>query len=143
MKLNTKTTAFIHSLNSTSVITIEEQIGNNQYIADYRGVKCVAMYNPFSGMYYADDIFGVLPYMSEDKWERAVEEMRYLAESNERELEAYRRLGSITELKALKLEEKRRNKTIRKFHDRLLNIFLCSCALFSIWVIIYFIAINV
>ncbi|MDE6473644.1 MAG: hypothetical protein K2L70_00895 [Clostridia bacterium] len=39
-------------------VTILEYKGNNNYIVDYRGVKCTAIFNIFDCCYYADDIFG-------------------------------------------------------------------------------------
>ena len=41
-------------------ITILEELGNNNYLVDYRGVKCSAIFNPFNCTYYADDIYGRL-----------------------------------------------------------------------------------
>ena len=53
-----KTQAHIHSLNGKmDEITILEQVGDNDYIVDYRGVKCHALFNWFNGTYYADDIY--------------------------------------------------------------------------------------
>ena len=34
------------------------ELGNNNYLVDYRGVKCSAIFNPFNCTYYADDIYG-------------------------------------------------------------------------------------
>lgn len=39
-------------------ITILEKVGDNDYIVDYRGVKCHALFNWFNCTYYADDIYG-------------------------------------------------------------------------------------
>lgn len=142
MKLDIKTTAILHSSNLTATVTILEKVGNNQYIAEYRGVKYTAMFNPFSGMYYVDDIFGLLPTMSEQKWEQAVQEMRYLCESNERELEAYRKLGSVAYLKKLKTQEHMKQKKYQKVRSALLGVFVGSCALYSLWAVIYLIALG-
>ena len=35
-------------------------LGNNSYLVDYRGVKCSAIFNPFNCTYYADDIYGIV-----------------------------------------------------------------------------------
>jgi hypothetical protein len=58
--------AYIHSLkdkeNDRHVLgeaTIIEKTGDNQYLAEYNGVKCTAIYNPFTGYYYVDDVYGV------------------------------------------------------------------------------------
>ena len=60
-----KTYAYIYSLNrgklnSTEMdeITILEKVGDNDYIVDYKGVKCSALFNWFNCTYYADDIYG-------------------------------------------------------------------------------------
>lgn len=53
------TKAHIHSLNGDmDDITILESLGNNNYIVNYRGVKCTAIFNWFNCTYYADDIYG-------------------------------------------------------------------------------------
>ena len=61
-----KVQAYIHSLkdreNDRNVIgeaEILECIGSNQYLAEYNGVLCTAIFNFFDGMYYVDDIYGV------------------------------------------------------------------------------------
>ena len=54
-----KTQAHIHSLNGEmDEITILKEIGNNEYLVDYRGMKCSAIFNWFNGTYYADDVYG-------------------------------------------------------------------------------------
>lgn len=143
MELNIKTNAFIHSLNGNAEVTIKEKVGDNQYIADYKGALCTAMFNPFSGSFYVDDIYGVLPPIAEDHWDTAVQQMKYMCESNQRELEAYRKIGSVAELKALKRETRRKQKQFYKFRQRMLNIFVGSATLFSIWGVIYYIAVIV
>ena len=41
-----KTTAHIHSLEGkTAEITVLEKVGDNDYIVDYMGVKCHALFN--------------------------------------------------------------------------------------------------
>ena len=61
--------AFIQSLNEgkmqsteTDNITILEERHDNRngkhYIADYKGVKCTAIFNEFNCCYYADDVYG-------------------------------------------------------------------------------------
>ena len=58
--------AYIHSqkdkANDISVLgeaTIIKEIEDNQYLAEYNGVKCTAIYNFFTGRYYVDDVYGV------------------------------------------------------------------------------------
>ena len=59
-----KTTSHIHSLNGEMreiTVTDEMMIGNQKtYIVDYSGVKCTAVFNPFTCQFYADDIYGVI-----------------------------------------------------------------------------------
>ena len=56
-----KTQAHIHSLDGQmDEITVLEELGNNSYLVDYRGVKCSAIFNPFNCTYYADDIYGII-----------------------------------------------------------------------------------
>ena len=44
-----KTTAHIHSRNGEmDEITIIDKIGDNDYIVDYKGVKCHALFNWFN-----------------------------------------------------------------------------------------------
>ena len=59
-------TAYIHSLkdkaNDRHVLgeaTIIEKIGDNLYLAEHNGVRCTAIFNPFVGRYYVDDVHGV------------------------------------------------------------------------------------
>ena len=37
-----------------------ERIGDNDYLAEYKGVKCHAIFNPFTGRYFVDDVYGVI-----------------------------------------------------------------------------------
>lgn len=63
----------IHSLDGQlKDATILEKVGENQYIAEYNGVKCTAIFNPFVGRYYVDDKYGVI----KDKTPRQYEPSR-------------------------------------------------------------------
>lgn len=62
MQMNLKTRAMVHSLKAVTEVTILEKIGDNQYVAEYNGTRCTAIFNPFSGLYYVDDIYGVLSH---------------------------------------------------------------------------------
>lgn len=60
-----KTQAYIQSLNERLItpthkdeITVLEKVGDNDYIANYKGVKCHALFNQFVGAYFADDVYG-------------------------------------------------------------------------------------
>lgn len=62
-----KVISYVHSLkdektgeNHTAEVEIVEHRDNNNVIAIYNGVRCYAIFNPFVGMYYVDDVFGVL-----------------------------------------------------------------------------------
>ena len=57
-----KVQAYIHSLkdkeNGHNVLgeaEILECIGDNQYLAEYNGIRCTAIFNFFTGRYYVDD----------------------------------------------------------------------------------------
>jgi hypothetical protein len=61
-----KCECYIHSLkdkvNDRNVLaeaTIIKKIGDNLYLADYNGVKCTAIFNPFVGRYFVDDLYGL------------------------------------------------------------------------------------
>lgn len=56
---------YIHSLkqgekNVLAEATIIKRLGDNDYLADYNGVKCHAIFNPFAGRYFVDDKYGVI-----------------------------------------------------------------------------------
>ena len=60
-----KTQAYINSLNKGLInptykdeITVLEKVGDNDYIVDFRGVKCHALFNPFVCAYFANDVYG-------------------------------------------------------------------------------------
>ena len=54
-----KSQAHINSLHGDmDEITVLQDLGKNDYIVDYKGVKCHALFNPFVCEYYADDIYG-------------------------------------------------------------------------------------
>lgn len=53
-----KAMAHINSLNGEMAeITVLDKVGDNDYIVDYKGVKCHALFNWFVCAYYADDIY--------------------------------------------------------------------------------------
>lgn len=56
-----KAKAHIYSLNGEKAeITVLEKVGDNDYIVEYRGVKCHALFNWFVYEYYADDIYAIV-----------------------------------------------------------------------------------
>lgn len=61
-----KVKAYIHSLKDREhdrhvlgEAEIIRSIGNNLYLAEYNGVRCTAIFNFFTGAYYADDVYGI------------------------------------------------------------------------------------
>ena len=59
------TQAYIQSLNQGLMkpthkdeITMLKKVGDNDYIVEYKGVKCHALFNWFVGAYFADDVYG-------------------------------------------------------------------------------------
>lgn len=59
-----KTQAYISSLNKGKMqpevmdeITVLEKVGDNDYIVDYKGVRCHALFNWFVCAYFADDLY--------------------------------------------------------------------------------------
>jgi hypothetical protein len=51
----------IHSLDGElREATILQQLGNNDYLAEFNGVKCHAIYNPFVNKFYVDDKYGII-----------------------------------------------------------------------------------
>jgi len=70
-----KCECFIHSLkkdgqSNLAEATIIKRLGDNDYLAEYNGVKCHAMFNPFVGQYYVDDVYGVIREPNERSHER-------------------------------------------------------------------------
>ncbi len=62
-----KVEAFIHSLkdhtNDRHVLgeaEIIRKVGDNLYLAEYNGVRCTAIFNPFIGRYFVDDVYGII-----------------------------------------------------------------------------------
>jgi len=55
-------TAMIHSKkgtdNQTDTVFITEYKDNNNVTAEYNGYRYTAIYNPFVGLFYVDDIYG-------------------------------------------------------------------------------------
>lgn len=52
--------AMVHSLGKPDVVTIIKYVSNNNVLAKYKGQYCTAIFNPFVGMYYVDDKYGVI-----------------------------------------------------------------------------------
>ena len=68
MLMNVTEPMHIHSLDGAMrEATIVEMVGDNAYIAEYNGVLCTAIYNPFVDAFYVDDKYGVLPDQKQKK----------------------------------------------------------------------------
>lgn len=50
----------IHSLKGVDIAKITEKTGDNEYIAEYKGIKYTAIFNFFTGYYYIDDKYGII-----------------------------------------------------------------------------------
>ena len=59
-----KTQAHIHSLggamDEVTILDSRQDGAQTVYIVDNKGVKCTAIYNPFSNAYYVDDKYGII-----------------------------------------------------------------------------------
>ena len=58
--MNVITEGIVHSLRDLAMVEIIEHTDNNHCLARYDGKLCTAFFNPFSGYYYVDDIYGVI-----------------------------------------------------------------------------------
>lgn len=52
--------AMIHSIRAQDEVKILHEKSLNDVIAEYKGKRCTAVFNPFVGLYYVDDIYGAL-----------------------------------------------------------------------------------
>ncbi len=55
-----KTKAMVHSLKDLDEVEIVEHEDNNHVKAIYGSKFCTAVYNVFTGLYYVDDVYGVI-----------------------------------------------------------------------------------
>lgn len=55
-----KVNAMVHSIKAIKEVEIIEKRGDNDYLAKVGDVICTAIYNPFVGLYYVDDVYGVV-----------------------------------------------------------------------------------
>lgn len=61
-----QTQAHIHSLKGEmDEITVLKKVEDNDYIVNYKGVKCHALFNWFVCQFYTDDIYRIV---KEDKY---------------------------------------------------------------------------
>lgn len=55
-----KVNAMVHSINAVKEVEIIEKRGYNDYLAKVGDVVCTGIFNPFVGLYYVDDVYGVV-----------------------------------------------------------------------------------
>ena len=55
-----KANAMVHSINAVKEVEIIEKRGDNDYLAKVGDTVCTAIFNPFVGLYYVDDVYGVV-----------------------------------------------------------------------------------
>lgn len=55
-----KVNAMVHSIKAIKEVEIIEKRGDNDYLAKVGDVVCTAIFNPFVGLYYVDDVYGVV-----------------------------------------------------------------------------------
>jgi hypothetical protein len=53
-----KTKAMVHSLKAQDEVVILHEKSCNDVIAEYKEKRCTAIFNPFVGLYYIDDVYG-------------------------------------------------------------------------------------
>lgn len=56
---------YIHSLkqgeqHQLGETTILKWLGDNDYLAEYNGIKCHTIIHPFAGRYFVDDVYGII-----------------------------------------------------------------------------------
>lgn len=57
--MNIKVRALVHSTNTVKEVTLIEKTDDNKYIVRTDSeVLCTAIFNPFTNLYYADDLYG-------------------------------------------------------------------------------------
>ena len=68
--MSEKIMAYIHSLknketgeNVLGEVQILQHNNNNSVIAEYQGLKCTAIFNPFVNRYYVDDVYGKIDFI--------------------------------------------------------------------------------
>ena len=59
--MKNKVKAHIYSLGGDMAeVTLLEKIGDNDYIVEYAGIRCHALFNWFICSYYVDDVYGIV-----------------------------------------------------------------------------------
>ena len=74
-----KCECYIHSLKQGEKHVLGEariikRLGDNDYLAEYNGVRCHAIFNPFVGKFIVDDVYGIVRKSPADrtryKWQQ-------------------------------------------------------------------------
>jgi len=52
--------AMIKSKNELAEVTLIKYESDSKIIAEYNGVKCTAIFNCFTGLFYVDDVYGII-----------------------------------------------------------------------------------
>lgn len=74
----------IHSLDGKlREAVILEKLGDNDYMAEYEGVCCHAIFNPFVNRFYVDDVDGVI-----EKQHRINENLRKLNHADSTDIDS-------------------------------------------------------
>ena len=55
-----KAEGMVHSIGKGKEIEVLEKRGDNDYLAKVDDVVRTAIFNPFVGLYYVDDVYGVV-----------------------------------------------------------------------------------
>ena len=58
---NFTTKAMVHSLKDVDEVVILHERSASDVVAEYKGKRYTAIFNPFVCLYYVDDIYGELP----------------------------------------------------------------------------------
>lgn len=66
-----KALAMVHSLQEKREVLIVSFTDNNNCQAVFEKKLCSAIYNPFAGCFYVDDIYGVIEVLCSNKAEKA------------------------------------------------------------------------
>lgn len=66
-----KALAMVHSLQEKREVLIVSFTDNNNCQAVFENKFCTAIYNPFVGCFYVDDVYGVIEILRSSKAEKA------------------------------------------------------------------------
>lgn len=136
MKMNMKTVALIYSLNAPAEVTIIEMVGNNKYLAEYKNHVCAAMFNPFTGTFFVDDVNGKDARDFQNKEGDLQFELNYLLYADKRELNAYRTIGTVQHFKRLKEQETKKRKLYHNLRKVSSAVITGAGLAFCVWAFI-------